>query len=187
MKLNLGCSDEVIPGYIGVDIAPPADLIVDLSGGPVPRVTFMGAFGGSVEYDPLPWPWEDSTIEAIRAYDVFEHLADKIRTLNEAWRVLEPGGLLDFAVPCVYIPEKDGSPGPVNPGAFADPTHRSYWTLDCRYYYLEEWNNPFGERGRLGPAYGIKALFSEESTIVRTYGAGAERRSKLFAKWRAVK
>lgn len=189
MKLNLGCSDEVIPGYIGVDIAPPADLIVDLSGGPVPRImpTLWEVEKYWLAYDPLPWPWRDSTIEAIRAYDVFEHLADKIRTLNEAWRVLEPGGLLDFAVPCVYIPDSDGSPGRVNPGAFADPTHRSYWTLDDRYYYCEEWNNPAGERGRLGPAYGIKALFHEESTIVRTYGVGAERRSKLFAKWRAVK
>ena len=62
----------------------------------------------------------------------------------------------------------------------------SYWTLDDRYYFNEEWNNPEGERGRLGPAYGIKALFRGEWRLIE-YGSGPERRAKIIAKLEAVK
>lgn len=78
MKLNLGCSDRRIEGYVGVDIAPPADQIVDLAG---------------------PWPWPDSSVDEIIAQDVFEHLPDKRHTLNEAWRVLRNGGVIHIGVP----------------------------------------------------------------------------------------
>jgi len=102
--------------------------------------------------------------------------------MNEAWRVLKPGGILDLAVPCVAL--ADGS---VNPGAFADPTHVSFWTLDDRYYFCEPWNNPAGERGRLGPAYGITALFRQKHWGLHEYGSDKERRSKVHAILEAVK
>lgn len=160
MKLNLGCNDDHKPGYLNVDQAPPADFVSDLA---------------------KAWPWEDSTVEEIFAHDVFEHLP-KIHAMNEAWRVLRAGGRLDLAVPCVML--KDGR---VNPGAFADPTHISFWTDDDRYYYCEEWNNPKGERGRLGPAYGIVAAFRIVKWELREYGIPGERRSKIFAVLEAAK
>lgn len=179
LKLNLGANDDRKPGFLSVDICEPADVVTDLR---------------------LPWPWEDSTVDEIYAHDVFEHLSQevgciafwgeelrrtrvspKIWCMNEAFRVLKPGGILDLAVPCAML-----SDGRMNPGAFADPTHVSYWTLDDRYYYGEEWNNPQGERGRLGPAYGIKALFRGEWKLME-YGAAHERRSKVVAMLRAVK
>ena len=162
MKLNLGCNDAHKVGYVNVDCAPPADQIVDLS--------------------LTRWPWEDSSVDEILAFDVFEHIDSKIHTMNESWRVLRNGGLLILAVPCVML-----SDGRVNPGAFADPTHSSFWTMDDRYYFCQEWNNPRGERGRLGPAYGIKALFREVKWALKEYGAGAERRSKIMAILEAVK
>jgi predicted SAM-dependent methyltransferase len=161
VKLNLGCNDDHKAGYVNVDCAPPADQIADLA---------------------KAWPWEDSSVEEIVASDVFEHLESKICTMNEAWRVLKPRGVLILAVPCVML-----SDGRVNPGAFADPTHRSFWTMDDRYYFCEEWNNPRGERGRLGPAYGIQALFREVKWELKEYGTGAERRSKVMAILEAVK
>jgi hypothetical protein len=160
VKLNLGCSDDHKPGYLNVDQAPPADFVTDLS---------------------KAWPWEDSTVDEVFAHDVFEHLP-KIHAMNEAWRVLCSGARLDLAVPCVMLAN-----GLVNPGAFADPTHISFWTFDDRYYYCEEWNNPQGERGRLGPAYGIVAVFRIVKWELREYGADAERRSKIFATLEAVK
>jgi SAM-dependent methyltransferase len=161
MRLNLGCSDDHKPGYHNVDQAPPADEIVDLR---------------------AAWPWPDSYVDEIFAHDVFEHLPSKIHTLNEAHRVLKPGGKLDLWVPCVYL-----SDGRVNPGAFCDPTHTSFWTPDDRYYFCEEWNNPQGERGRLGPAYGITALFRPIKWELEDYGAAHERRSKIKAVLEAVK
>ena len=160
LKLNLGCSDDHKAEYVNVDQTQPADLIADLR---------------------CQWPWAESSVDEIFAFDVFEHLP-KIHAMNQAWRALKPGALLRLAVPCVMLGD-----GRVNPGAFADPTHVSFWTMDDRYYFCEEWNNPRGERGRLGPAYGIAALFKIREWKLVEYGTGAERRSKIFAKLEAVK
>lgn len=179
MKLNLGCSDDHKAGYVNVDSAPPADQIVDLC---------------------QPWPWEDSSVDEIYSKDVFEHLEynglyviptangplrgnkGKIWCMNESHRVLKPGGRLEFLVPVVSLLD-----GRVNPGAFTDPTHVSFWTQDDKYYFCEEWNNPQGERGRLGLAYGITALFKIAMWRVEEYGAVNERRTKLHAILMAVK
>jgi len=137
LKLNLGCSDHRIPGYLGVDrcFGPGVDQVADLR---------------------FPWPWEESTIEEIVAHDVFEHIDNNdyrgqlgiVWAMNEAHRVLKPGGKLDLVVPSLpgYAP-------------WVDPTHVNVWTADTRYYFDARWNYSGGERGRLGPAYGITALF----------------------------
>lgn len=161
LSLNLGCSDDHRLGWLNVDIAEPADVIVDLAG---------------------PWPWADCSVEWILANDVLEHLPSKIHSLNEAWRVLQPGGVIEIAVPCVMLAD-----GRVNPGAFADPTHRSFWTMDDRYYFCEQWNNPGDERGRFGKAYGITALFRPRRWELVEYGAERERRSKIMAVLEALK
>lgn len=199
MKLNLGCSDDFKSGYLNVDSYPD------------PKYTY-GVTNLSVQYLQAdlnqPWPWEDSSIDEIYAHDVFEHLrcgfdpecAPKIWVMNEAHRVLKPGGLLDMTVPCVML-----SDGRVNPGAFADPTHVSYWTWDDAFYFGEQFNTPEFERGRLGPAYGITALFRFPPfvrhpkdgwgcryrhtlgwNLIET-GSGQERRSKIVARLGAVK
>lgn len=169
MKLNLGCSDDHKAGFINVDSSLPADQIVDLS---------------------KPWPWADSSVDHIYAKDVFEHIdgpgllgqKGKIWVMNESHRVLAPGGTLEFLVPLVCL-----SDGRINPGAFADPTHVSFWTVDDKYYFCDEWNTPRDERGRLGPAYGITALFSIVRWDSNDYGMSHERRSKLHATLKAVK
>lgn len=132
----------------------------------------------------------ESSVYEIYAKDVFEHIDNekfrgnrgKIWVLNEAYRVLKPDGILEFLVPAVSLTD-----GRVNPGAFADPTHVSFWTYDDRYYFCEQWNNQQGERGRLGPAYGIKAVFREVLWRIEEYGSGYERRSKLHAILQAIK
>jgi SAM-dependent methyltransferase len=78
MRLNLGCSDRHLSGYVNVDRCPPCDHVVDLS---------------------KPWPWPDSSIDHIVAHDIIEHLPDKIHTMNELWRVLVPGGTAEIVVP----------------------------------------------------------------------------------------
>lgn len=124
MKLNLGCCDRAIPGFLGVDICPPADVVADLR---------------------QSWPWPDSSVDEVRASDVFEHLPDRIHTMNELWRVLKPGGRATIEVP-------SASKGA---GAFQDPTHVSYWTMN-NFQYFE--HGSFA-RQRFAKQYGISASF----------------------------
>lgn len=124
MKLNLGCSDRHLPGHVNVDICEPADVVADLN---------------------QCWPWEDSSIDEIMAHDIIEHLPNKIFTMNEAWRVLKPGGKFD-----VLVPTTDGR------GAWQDPQHLSMWNRNSMFYYTG--GDP--HRERFCKAYGIEACFA---------------------------
>lgn len=144
MKLNLGCNNRSFFGFVGVDIAegPGVDLIADLT---------------------ERWPWTDSSIEEVLAYDVFEHLPDKRHTMNELWRVLTPDGIARLQVPHAT----DGD------GGHCDPTHCSYWTTSDFEYYVP--GIPEYDRFHTSPYYGIKAAFRVVGNVTqqrytRTFG-----------------
>lgn len=71
-----------------------------------------------------PWPFKDNSVGVIRASHIFEHLKDPVHTMNEAFRVLAPGGWL-----LMEVPSTDGR------GAFQDPTHVSFWNENSIWYY----------------------------------------------------
>jgi len=105
-KIDLGAAHGKPEGYEGVDLVN-ADITADLN---------------------KKWPFEDSSVGMIRANDIFEHLPNKIHTMNEAYRVLVDGGLL-----LVMVPSTEGR------GAFQDPTHNTFWNINSFWYYT----NPF--------------------------------------------
>lgn len=70
------------------------------------------------------WPFEDSSVGVIRAYDILEHLKDPLHAMKEAYRVLAPGGYM-----FCQVPSTDGR------GAFQDPTHKSFWNENSFLYY----------------------------------------------------
>jgi trans-aconitate methyltransferase len=113
VRLNLGALDRPIEGFLSVDICEPADIVCDLRG---------------------PWSFPDSSVDEVFAADVFEHLPDKIHTMNELWRVLKPGGRAVIQVPHAT----DGD------GGHCDPTHKSLWTTSDFEYY----SPGFAERER---------------------------------------
>lgn len=85
------------------------------------------------------WPADDSTVGVLRAHDAIEHLQDKVHTMNEAYRVLAPGGFLLIMVPstdAMIINHGDGRNELINgSGAYCDPTHVSFWNaMSFRYY-----------------------------------------------------
>lgn len=163
MKLNLGCADRFLPGFIGVDLmeiapnhSPEAYQKVDLAG---------------------PWLWGDSTVDEVLAFDVIEHVGDclhagivtgvrcticaaagqcmfgqkfrhplgRIHFMNELHRILTPGARATIETP-------DASRGV---GYFQDPTHVSPF---CRSTFKYFEHGAFAHT-RLSKAYGITAAF----------------------------
>lgn len=177
LRLNLGASDDHRAGFTCIDQAPVPCFECD-----GPEYSDTSIAKRTVDLRE-PWPWADSSVEEVYAKDIIEHLP-MIHAMNELHRVLIPGGLVEIIVPCW--------PG-IAP--FVDPTHTwPIWTSDTKYYFDARWNNPQGERGRLGPAYGISALFrtlpSSRSGVDWTpiaYAVDAPDRRKLYLHLQAVK
>jgi hypothetical protein len=107
VKLNLGCGTDIRKGWVNADRAklPGVDVVMDLD-------------------DPRPWCGAGDA-ERIDAWHVFEHIADPVHFMSEAWRVLRTGGLLDIRVPWFG-----------HPNAFTDPTHRRFCTENTFDYWI---------------------------------------------------
>lgn len=79
MKLNLGCGDKKIGGYVNVDVCGDPDVRADLS--------------------VFPWPFESGTADEVFSEHFLEHVKDFESTIVEIHRILKPGGMLHFKVP----------------------------------------------------------------------------------------
>ncbi|MHC4800283.1 MAG: class I SAM-dependent methyltransferase, partial [Planctomycetota bacterium] len=159
MRLNLGSADDLRQGFVNVDIA-------------IPEKKFPA---GAEFYQAdltKPWPWDDSSVDFIFARDIVEHLPDKVHTLNEAWRVLKPGALIE-----ILVPDACG------PGQWQDPTHKSGWVMNS-FQYFEHGSFALG---RVGKAYGIKAAFRVIKLTKRDYPDVHEKVPKIEAVLEAVK
>jgi SAM-dependent methyltransferase len=128
MQLNLGCSDRHLPGYVNVDLAQPADQIVDLS--------------------VAPWPWEDNSVDGIFAHDIIEHLPNKIQTMNELWRVLKSGAKVDIGVPTT-----EGSGAFQDPTHVSFWNRRSFLYFEAGCAYRERFAKAYGIRAAFFPTY----------------------------------
>jgi SAM-dependent methyltransferase len=87
-----------------------------------------------------PWPWRDNTFLHVSAIHLVEHLPDLISFMDEAWRVLQPGG-------SIYIetPEAGGNFDLTH----TDPTHvRCYRLYTLHNYFSPEGIQQFGYTDR---------------------------------------
>ena len=75
-KLNLGAGRSRKKGYVNLDLKPYKGIEV---------VHNLNEF---------PWPFEDASFDIIVALDVFEHLIDFSKTMNECSRILTVKGIL---------------------------------------------------------------------------------------------
>lgn len=81
-RLNLGAGSKARRGWVNVDRVP------------LPGITTV--------YDldtPYQWPWENGSVSAIEADNVFEHLAEPVKFMTECHRVLQPRGTLHILTP----------------------------------------------------------------------------------------
>ncbi|HEY9909336.1 MAG TPA: glycosyltransferase, partial [Thermosynechococcaceae cyanobacterium] len=126
MQVDLGCGSHKPDGFIGVDVSsrPGVDIVADLN---------------------RRFPFPDNSVDFLRAFDVIEHLSDRIHTMNEIWRICKPDAQVD-----IRVPSTDGR------GAFQDPTHVSFWNINSFKYYSIE----FPEYLDLCRSYGFQGAFS---------------------------
>jgi len=80
MRLNLGSGNRPLPGYVGVDLAPGADIVCD-----VRKLEFAG----------------DNSVDEIIAVHLIEHFYRwQVQPLLQEWRrVLKPKGKLILECP----------------------------------------------------------------------------------------
>jgi hypothetical protein len=83
VKLNLGCGDERIPGYINCDLYEPT---------------------ADAQFDAKLIPLPDNSVDEIRAYHLIEHFTfhTAFDVLKEWKRVLKPNGKLVLETPDFY-------------------------------------------------------------------------------------
>ncbi|GAA4157886.1 hypothetical protein GCM10022286_09970 [Gryllotalpicola daejeonensis] len=105
--LDFGGAHNKALGFLGVDqrAAEGVDIVATL---------------------PNPLDLPDGSVGVIRAYDFFEHVADKIGLITEIYRLLAPGGIL-----ISRTPSTDGR------GAFQDPTHVAFYNQNSFWYYTD--------------------------------------------------
>ena len=124
-KLNLGCGDKILPGYLNVDVVESRrgfkpDVICDLH-----QLT----------------PFENSSVDEILSVHVVEHFWrwEVLEVLQEWVRVLKPGGtmilecpnLLSAAQELLKNPEAGAGPGPEG--------QRTMWV----FYGDPGWQDPY--------------------------------------------
>ena len=106
VKLNMGCGRDIKVGYVNMDSAKLAgvDIIHDL--------------------DKFPWPFKDNYFEEVFASHVLEHLNDKIKPLEEIYRVCKNNAKVIIKVP-------------IFPGTYAvcDPTHKQFFNYSTFDYF----------------------------------------------------
>lgn len=85
------------------------------------------------DLDTMPWPEVDAApFDVVVAYDVLEHVRDVLGFVNEAARLLAPGGLL-----VMRAAAHD------NPAAYIDPTHLHFLTEESMSFF--DRSTPLGE------------------------------------------
>ena len=83
-KLNIGAGYKRFPGFINIDADKNCKPDILLN----------------IDDANLILPFDDNSIDEIKAYHVLEHIGDNyIKLLQELYRVLIPGGIIDIQVP----------------------------------------------------------------------------------------
>jgi len=124
LKLNLGCGDKILPGYVNVDVAETRagkrpDVLCDLH-----ALT----------------PFQDNSVDEILSVHVVEHFWrwEVVGVLKEWVRVLKPGGLMVIECPNLksaceaFLADPDLHAGPGQEG------QRSMWV----FYGDPAWRDP---------------------------------------------
>lgn len=82
LELGPGCSP--MPGAFGVDINEGADRQM------------------AHDLNVIPWPLREGHFYVVHAYQILEHLENKIAAMEEIWRVCAHGAVVNITIPRGY-------------------------------------------------------------------------------------
>lgn len=135
--LDIGCGDRPehwLPDSVGID---------------------MYSYGQTITHDitDAPWPIADGQFGFVLAQHILEHIGNGmqfINIMNEAWRVLRPGGVFKIVAPHF----------PSSPNFYRDPTHcRMLNEYSFEIFYHDT-------KIHVGPGYGIVCRFKPKAVFV---------------------
>ncbi|MEY4509000.1 MAG: hypothetical protein RLZZ450_1122 [Pseudomonadota bacterium] len=114
--LDVGCGHRKTPGSIGMDVLQDsaADVIADIAG---------------------PWPFDDHSFDLVVANHVLEHVPDVVHVMEEAYRVLAPGGRLLVRGPHFSSPQI----------VWSDPTHRRALSMAMFLHFQPDTAHPYSK------------------------------------------
>ncbi len=95
IRINVGCGGKPLPGYINIDM----DNLETLQSR-YPHRQFDENIKIN-QYDIFNLPYEDATVDEVRAESIVEHLSfiEEPKFFYEVVRVLRPKGLFNFSTP----------------------------------------------------------------------------------------
>jgi len=125
MYVELGCGDSKTPGYFGIDKYPYpcVDKIFDLENG---------------------IPLKNDSVIRLKAEHFIEHISDKIKIMNEIYRVCKDGAIVELTFPIA---------GSI--GDFAHPDHKTHWNLETFYWWA---NDEFRKENNIYPKFEILSM-----------------------------
>lgn len=130
LKLNLGCGNKRIDGFVNVDCVAGCqpDMVVNL--------------------ESTPWPWESDSVDEIKMIHVLEHLGQTtevfLSIVKEMYRVSCDGAVIEIVVP---HPRSDYFLG--------DPTHVRPVTNDMLNLFDQRLNRKWAETGSSNTPLGM--------------------------------
>jgi SAM-dependent methyltransferase len=163
-RLHLGCGEQEKRGWINIDRVQPK-WVTDKS------------CCVAVDFACDEIPVTANSFDYVFSEDVLEHLPPdrRVHVLNEIWRVLVPGGLMEH-----YVPNAGSQ------NDFGSLSHLSHWNLQC-FDHIDttsyRWEKDRAFQGLIGGFTKVKA----ELVNWQTEADGVKRAQSLHVVYRAVK
>ncbi len=142
LKLNLGCGEKRLPGYINVDKYGSPDIKHDL--------------------ESLPWPWETNSVSDIVLIHVLEHLGKDVEIyfgiFKEMYRICNHGAKIKIIVPHFR-----------HQFFYDDPTHVRVVTPLGLQLFSQRLNKLWAEKGAANSPLGLylDINFELRQTIIK--------------------